>query len=289
MHILVASDLTARSDWAVQRACMLASEHGCRLTVAHVVDPGLPDTLRDHTIEWAERSLRAEVARHGLDTGKGTTFRIETGSPGTAVPELAADLDADLVVLGIHDTQSPAARPFSQATAGRLVESTPKPVLVVAAEPGDSYRKVLVGVDFSLFSLSAIRQARFFAPQAEQVLVHAYHVPYRGLIRDDDNQDSAAYGERLQLDAFLSSEMESLESRARRAAPPPTAMRSLVLEGQPASVIRSTCSREGADLLALGTHGRATLSRAIWGSVALELLGDPPCDLLIVGMPGREQ
>ena len=64
MHVLVATDLTARSDWAVQRACRLAAELDGPLTVAHVVDSGLPPALRDHTVDWAERALRAEVAGH---------------------------------------------------------------------------------------------------------------------------------------------------------------------------------------------------------------------------------
>lgn len=285
MHVLVATDLTARSDWAVQRACRLAAELDGPLTVAHVVDSGLPPALRDHTVDWAERALRAEVAGHRPASAP-TSFRVVTGQPRTALPELAENVRAELIVLGIHDDASRAARPFHQSTAGRLVAATPRPVLVVTRAAEDSYRKALVGVDFSLFSLTAIRQAAALAPQAEQVLVHAYHVPYRGLIRTPDGDQSTAYAERLQLDAFLATEMDALESRARDGGALPAARRSVVTEGQPGPVIRAACAAEGADLVVLGTHGRATLSRALWGSVALDLLGDPPCDVLIVGLPG---
>jgi len=36
------------------------------------------------------------------------------------------------------------------------------------------------------------------------------------------------------------------------------------------------------DLLAIGTHGRSGVARAMLGSVAASLLAAPPCDILVV-------
>jgi nucleotide-binding universal stress UspA family protein len=52
-------------------------------------------------------------------------------------------------------------------------------------------------------------------------------------------------------------------------------------EGEVHHVLRAEVARCGADLLVLGTHGRSGLTRALFGSVAEDMLTEMPCDLLI--------
>ncbi|MEO1688792.1 MAG: universal stress protein, partial [Pseudomonadota bacterium] len=52
-RILVASDLSARSDRALARAAALAQAHGAALHVAHVTDDELPAALAHPQTESA--------------------------------------------------------------------------------------------------------------------------------------------------------------------------------------------------------------------------------------------
>jgi nucleotide-binding universal stress UspA family protein len=54
-----------------------------------------------------------------------------------------------------------------------------------------------------------------------------------------------------------------------------------MLEGSPVSVIRDELTNFGADLLAVGTHGRGKLQAAIFGSVARDLVAETSCDVLV--------
>lgn len=54
------------------------------------------------------------------------------------------------------------------------------------------------------------------------------------------------------------------------------------MRGEPTSVILDQIAKQHPDLLAVGTHGRAGIARAVLGSVARTLLQDPPCDVLAV-------
>jgi nucleotide-binding universal stress UspA family protein len=56
----------------------------------------------------------------------------------------------------------------------------------------------------------------------------------------------------------------------------------IVEEGRPEQVLRAVRDRVSGDLVVIATHGRGAISRAIWGSVAVDLLGDPPCDVLVI-------
>ncbi len=133
-----------------------------------------------------------------------------------------------------------------------------------------------------MYSRAAIRQALQIAPDARFHLVHAYELPFRGFLAGQSVASEAAYAERLELNAFLKEEMDALERRARDLGSVPGKVETTIAEGDPRAVLRDVCTRTNADLLVLGTHGRAGVSRAIWGSVAADMLEEPPCDMLIV-------
>ena len=53
-------------------------------------------------------------------------------------------------------------------------------------------------------------------------------------------------------------------------------------EGAVREVIGRQVSRLNPDLLVIGTHGRTGVAHAFLGSVAEDLLKNPPCDVLVV-------
>ncbi len=93
-HILVASDLTGRSVYPLQRAMQLKAESDCQLTVLHVVEHGLTSNISERRygealteFESWKRSL-PEVNQLGVNANVmvGDPFAITRGgaanSPG---------------------------------------------------------------------------------------------------------------------------------------------------------------------------------------------------------------
>jgi len=62
-----------------------------------------------------------------------------------------------------------------------------------------------------------------------------------------------------------------------------------LLEGDPAVVIVETAQETDADLIVMGTHGRAGLTRLVMGSVAEEVLRHAPCPVLTIREPVTEK
>ena len=62
-QILVATDLSTRSDRAVDRAFALAEQHGAKLTLTHIVDSELPEEMIDGLREKALGRLTARAAQ----------------------------------------------------------------------------------------------------------------------------------------------------------------------------------------------------------------------------------
>lgn len=60
-----------------------------------------------------------------------------------------------------------------------------------------------------------------------------------------------------------------------------------LLEGEPREEILLAASRERADLLVLGSHGRVGIARLLLGSVSSHVVTHAPCSVLIVKAPAR--
>ena len=280
--ILMASDLSPRSDRALQRSFALARQHGAALRVVNVVDEHLPAELREHSIDWARKRLANEIAPLSAATGVVADVTVKAGSPRRAIADMAAEWSADLLVLGIHDEQKRGKGLFGETTAASILKGSTAPVLLVTGDASAAYGKIVIGVDFSPLSRAALRQAVSIAPQAQYHLVHAYHVPFKGFLGSENVAAEIEREERAAFDAFIAGEMDYLAVQARISGVAPDALHTEMHDGMAASVLHTACSRLGADLLVMATNGRAGLSRAIWGSVARDLLDYPPCDVLVI-------
>lgn len=280
MKIFVAYDLSPRSDRALMRAFALAKALGAEIEVLAVVDADLPEELRTHSIEWARKALACEIDGIADAAGVKSAGKVLAGEPARDIIAEAHACKADLIVLGLHKPAGSLMRSFGETTAGRLLRASAMPVLVAKEDAARPYATVVVGVDFSVYSRAAIRQAFRIAPAARFHLVHAYHVPYKAFLHGIS--DDIAYEDRLRLDAFLKEEMDLAGEHARRSGIAPDAVETLLCEGAPQEVLAAETARLGADLIVIGTHGRTGISRWAMGSIAAHLLEDPPCDVLAV-------
>ena len=62
----------------------------------------------------------------------------------------------------------------------------------------------------------------------------------------------------------------------------------LIVEGNPADEILRLADKMGADLIAMGSHGRTGVLRLLMGSVSRKVLDQARCPVLIVRIPDEE-
>lgn len=267
-HLIVATDLSERGDRALQRAFILASGLGAKLTIATVVDDSLPGSIAETMARAAEAELARIVAAHPLAASVPHEIRVARGDPALAIAALAAAERADLLVLGVHRDR-PLADLFRETTMERIVRQVGCPVLLVRRPAVAAYGAVVGAVDFSPASAAALRKAAEVAPGARLVAVHAVHVPYRGLMPAD------AAG------SFIG-EAEAAEAGWRQRETLPAALGKVALvEGAIGQVLTDVVRREDAELITVGAHARSGVHNALVGSFATRMMRDAPCDLLI--------
>ncbi|WP_147105999.1 universal stress protein [Tateyamaria sp. syn59] len=270
--ILVATDLSTRSDRAVRRAAHIARAHGAALTVLTVMDDAMPaeviDTLHAKTRAALERFVGS------VCVGVNVTIKAEPGDPTTDILHACAG-GIDLLVMGTH-----RVRPFldllRETTMQRIVRHTATPVLLVTDRADHHYVNVIAACDFSPASSGAIRMAHAIADEAKIHPVHALNVPYAGRL-----SRTQAAGDAIEASFRKEAEASARSWLASETLPTAHMSDIEILPGSPLPILRSKVELGDIDLVAVGAHGRVGSARSLLGSLATDLMRDPPCDVLI--------
>jgi len=272
--VLVPTDFTEGSRAAIDRALALPLASGARVELLHVLPRSIPAKVRAKVEADAREALAAAVthARTGRDLV--VTSELARGDAYSEIIRHARSLDPDLIVLGRHGRR-PIRDLFIGATATRVVRMGDAPVLVVKGDVAKPYRRPLVATDLGTTSRHTIELGlRIVSGRATIRVVHAFHVPFenfmattrtaRGEVRRPYRAKALA-----QLDALVA----PFEDQARWTT--------IASAGDARTIVLAEAVRNHADVVVIGTHGRAGLSRALIGSVAEDVIANAPCDVLV--------
>ncbi|WP_242343415.1 universal stress protein [Anaeromyxobacter terrae] len=134
-HVLAATDFSEASGRALEMACTIARDSGARLTVAHVAEVptytefAAPVDLVTPITDLAETKLE-ELLKSVRDVCPGVKGAVRVGAPWEQILAAAAEVGADLVVVGTHGRRG-FAHAFMGSVAERVVRLSPIPVLTV--------------------------------------------------------------------------------------------------------------------------------------------------------------
>lgn len=272
-HMLVATDLTGRSFYALQRAMQLKRQSNALVSVLHVVEPGLMADLETKRSAEATTALQDWRAALSKEDQQAVGVNIVVGDPFAAILDEAAHSKTDLIVVGQPGKRG-LKELFTGTTAERVARFSDRPVLMVNQHPVGGYKRVLVALDFSESAKEALKWACRVAPDAEMKIVHAWHSP---IMRFSAGGQVAFEEASARLRAQEEGQIRGVIEQSLAPRSPAFEM----TEGSPYAVVREHIGRFNADLLALGTHARSRLKEAFVGSLAQEFLAGGACDVLI--------
>jgi nucleotide-binding universal stress UspA family protein len=276
---LLATDLSARSDRALSRSFELARLHKAHLTVLHVVDEDLPPAVQTQLAAAAESQIEALVTKAEGSHAFDVSVCVAAGREHLTIVDAAERDGCDLIILGRHRDES-TDRPLRGTTMERVLRHGQTPVLVVTERTDGHYGKVMIGVDFSVFSRIAVKAGFAVAPDAEFHFVHAFQVPFEGFLSGGATQSDLVREREAMLARIVNEEMDALLQGTGPERLADGRFHRLIRNGEVISVLRSEAARLKPDLIVIGTHGRVGIANALLGSVAENLLNHPPCDVL---------
>lgn len=147
------------------------------------------------------------------------------------------------------------------------------------------FRNILFPTDFTLHARAALKYAAAFARegggrivlfsvQSGSVPANLLTLPERVL---DEPDQRWLHHLRAEVRTLLDDPMlDGLE------------VEPVIIEGEPAPEIARAVREFNIDLVAIVTHGRRGLARALWGSTAEEIIAEAPCPVLTIHPPQRD-
>jgi nucleotide-binding universal stress UspA family protein len=275
-RLLVATDLSPRADAALRRAARLAGDHGAEIVLLHVCEAdGRDDQRARQLARDGEEKLRRKVRALSMRGNGAATVRVTTGKPFVEIIRVAREENAELVIVGAHGGGFLKTLLLG-TTAERVVRKGDRPVLVVKRASQTPYRQVLVPVDFSEASRVALQLALQFAPHAKFHVLHAYEGIEGRLWRAD-----FTHGQVMSYRSDLRNEKrEEMRAFLRGIDCGAKSIRQLLRHGRAPHAITAAARQLHADLVCVGTAGRAGLPYILLGSVAEHVLREVPCDVL---------
>jgi nucleotide-binding universal stress UspA family protein len=287
ISILAATDLSAPSRHAADRAARLAHETGAQMTLMHAVSNRAVDELR----RWlgvghrAEQHLLAEAGQHlqqladELAAARQVTVQthLATGPVLDVISQHADAMNAGLLVLGARGAGF-LRRLVLGTTSERLLRRATRPLLVVRQTPHEPYRRALVALDFSPWSAHAIETGRRVAPHARLVLLNAFEVPFEGKLQlaGVDTLTIEHYRQQARSKARL-----QIEILAHQAGLKQDQWNACIVEGEAWQCIVEQEQEHDCDLVVLGKHGQSAAEELLLGSVTKSVLSEGSCDVLV--------
>ena len=275
-NILVATDLSARSDRAVLRAVKLAKHFNSRLVVVSVIDNQIPRGI----IEENEKLVLKEIKSclRGKTKNLEYDIKICVGNPHTEIIKTAYEEKVDLIVAGIHRHIN-KDQPIVGSVIERLLHFSNKPLLIVRDRSENNYKKAIVALDFNNDSKKSLSKSFEIFNNCKFYLLHSYMIPFVGFMgKGSKTLEQQIIDESVQeIEEIVNNILKELKN----ITTPET--EKIVRKGPILGVLEEETKHIRPNLLVLGIHGRSAFSRSLMSSASQNTLKNPPCDVFLTG------
>ncbi len=122
-HVLFATSFGEETKHGLPYALSIAEEHQAKFTLLHAV-PGQESDIGEKLVTMMPPDANLKIRPE---------FIVKTGDPAETIVATAAEIDADLIVMGVHRTAAVATH-GARGTAYKVVCQAHCPVLTVGAD-----------------------------------------------------------------------------------------------------------------------------------------------------------
>lgn len=281
-QILVPLDGSAFAEAALPLALELSRRTGANLHIVTVLEPVTSfayEGWEGAAVEWSQKYLEDVLERIEGKAGGQVSHAVLSGHTVDVLDGETRERGADLVVMASHG-RGALSRMWLGSVTDAFVRHTSRPVIVVRpdedAEPTSSFDHIfemlLISLDGSEFSEDALQYATEFG----ELFDSAYHltrvVSYPVDIASPYLPHTAQVNQQVLDDAkkgaaeYLEAHAENMRRRGLRVTT------SVGVDAQAGHGVLSEAEAVGADMIAMATHGRTGLGRAVLGSAADKVL-----------------
>lgn len=283
--VLVATDGTAAAAGALRLARRLELRDGVPVAVVTVVEPipifdaGFGVSLPEAQVYESRRGALEERAgdqiREIRESEGAWRLHVMEGLPAPSIVRKARELRARRILLGLgrHGIME---RFLGTETALRVVRLADRPVVAVPGGMDRLPRTAVAAVDFSAFSVRAVRAALPLLKTPAGL--HLVHVT-SGVESLPFQSEEWRHAYDREVEERLSELEKELD------LPRGWTVTTAVRNGQPSEEVVRYAGEVDADLIAAGSHGHSFVGRLVLGSVSTRILRAAECAVLVAPPP----
>jgi nucleotide-binding universal stress UspA family protein len=300
--VVVPLDGSPLAEHAIATATMLAERAGAEVVLvrAHQLllhDLGdqlaLEQAMREEAQDYLDRTAAGIRGEIGLTP----RTSLLDGPPAHAICEFVHGLKDPLLVMSTHG-RTGFSRAWMGSVADGVVRNSSAPVLMLRPEqapdgmlePLGVFHRMLVPVDGSghseqivphALALAELTEAQVLLLEVVKPVFTPAFMPALEIAGTFAPPDEYAFEATEPLVERAASYVSALATRLRRQHATLDIETEVRTDASPAAVIIETAKAQGADVVAMTTHGRG-MSRLVVGSVADKVLRGGPRALLVV-------
>lgn len=285
-RLLCVTDLTPRSDNAVQRTVLLAQQLDAEVLFLHAVDDGQSGRVVRMKVNRAQVRLLSQSERMMKHAPQDASAVVRLGKPLQAIAAMSKEWNPDLIIMA-----APRRRLVDSVmgtTTERVIRATGRPVLVVSGAAQKSYESVVIATDLSAASADAARAALQMGvlENAYTWVVHAFEPPLQGMTTPEAciDEQTTEHGRRWR-EAVSNVVVQDLVKAGVDAA----SVRVSAQPARPIDAIQQTIHLANSDLLVIAASRWLMLKRILFSSVADQVLRRIDCDILAISMPAKRR
>lgn len=294
-HLLVGYEGGEAAEGAARAALDMHRRFGAAVEFVHVVDLPRPEDVAGRPDRVAETGAEIEAAAFdhvaaelealAADCGSDLALRdrllVAVGHPARVIVERAAEVGADLIVMGPHRRRGV----FDFGSTARAILGKAPCDVWMQPRAQRAVERILVPLDLSEESLAALHIASSMAAAlgARVTALHCFPPPDLAYAASPGYpvagptyavEDVRKLARQEFEEAVAGFDWEGVEHDQRFS------------EGRPADVILELSA--GYDLIAMGSHGRTGLAAAVLGNVAYAVLKQSEVPVLCIRHPMRD-
>jgi len=300
-QIMVPLDGSKFAEAALPLALALSKKTGAALHLVTVIEPVPAFAYEEWSSaaeEWTKEyqaKLAEEISSHA---GGAVTSTVLSGHVVDGLQKEAVAKNVDMVIMASHG-RGPISRVWLGSVADRFVRQADRPVILLRPEERDELKdpsfaeppsldSLLIPLDGSALAESALNHAiefgELFGSAYHLTRIVAYpvdlaspYLPHTAQMNQkvlDEAKDRAA--------EYLENEAERMRRRGLRVTT------SVTVDAQAGHGILLEAEAVGASAVAMATHGRTGLSRALLGSTADKVLRGTHLPLLLYRPMGAQ-
>lgn len=292
-NIVVTTDFSESSDFAISMAIKIAEATQAKLTILHVVQKDFfdigkilekiaPKEMLQNPAEYSEILMLEKIRsllRHKLNIDYAI---LSKGKPAVKILQYTRKNEVDLLVMGAHGRRYTRDL-FVGTTAEFIAKETRCPVLIVKNPPRKLYHKILVPVDYSERSKQALSYAIRVFPNSSKTIIHVGDYEYEDILKREENGDSVRKSILIKMRKaillYLNNKMKNFIKEYANKLGKYTCK---VMVGYPGPTILKEAEKLNSDLIVMGTQGHVRHYFLFVGVIVNWIMSESGKDVLLV-------